>query len=115
MEKAIDKESVRERNLIKSFLKYIQWPLPVAFYYVKTHKRCTRGRHDPSQIAIAQNEKKKKIIIEKKMKEKKAWGWQWGPKCLNLMSPLLILSISIFPIQMEGSELRDTMTPDDGV
>ena len=49
------------------------------------------------------------------MKEKKAWGWQWGPKCLNLMSPLLILSISIFPIQMEGSELRDTMTPDDGV
>ena len=65
MEKAIDKESVRERNLIKSFLKYIQWPLPVAFYYVKTHKRCTRGRHDPSQIAIAQNEKKK-IIIEKK-------------------------------------------------
>jgi hypothetical protein len=52
----------RERNLIKSFLKYIQWPLPVAFYYVKTHKRCTRGRHDPSQIAIAQMKKK----IEKK-------------------------------------------------
>ena len=49
------------------------------------------------------------------MKEKKAWGWQWGPKCLNLMSPPLILSISIFPIQMKESELRDTMTPDDGV
>ena len=38
-----------------------------------------------------------------------------GPQMFEFDVPPLILSISIFPIQMKESERRDTMTPDDGV